>query len=312
MFFYSYIKLRPKIWNCGSFNVRCGRFLLPCGFIKYLLFTCLPIIAGVLLNSLEVRAADLAGYPKEILRMEFSAMHRLPNGQILQCFTVLPPSDSTGPVTVLYLENKDPVVYRATPVNQSYAINVDKFSCIRIFAFAKDREKSYVTCTDLVLFGKSETPAKRTPGTISDAALLRGVPHISLKDADHHYWHQTGVPLTFTLITALQRSTPVMNVFKNNYTSTLVPEIAQPSQFVYTPPHDERLKQSGSAATRQEILFTRLEYDGTPYHLAYALQVHRSRHAHETHKTGAVTLGVGFFLFTGYLLKKRKKPWWKE
>jgi hypothetical protein len=280
--------------------------------IKYLWLTCLPVIGSLTLNPMEVRAADLAIYPKEMLRIEFLAMERHRNGQTSQAFAVHPPSDSTGPVTVLYLENKDPVVYRAPPVNQSFAVHVDKPSCIRIFALARDRGKIHVTCTDLVLFGKSKTPAKRTPAVTLDAAFLRAVPHIYLKDAHRYYWCQTGIPLTFTLNTAFQVPVPGLNVLENNSTHAIVPAPGQPSRFVYTPPHDKRLKQSGGTATRQDTLFTTLVHDGTQYHLAYALQVHRSRYAHDNHKAGAVTLTAGFFLFTGFLLKKRKKTWWKE
>ena len=281
--------------------------------IKHLLLTCLLVLVGFLLNPGVIRADDLAGYPKEILHIQFTAMDRLQNGQTVQRFTVHPPRISTGPVTLLYLENQDPVIYKATPVKQCYAIQVHKTSNIRIFAFAQDQQKSYVTCTDLVLFGKSKIPAKRIPASISESVLLRGLPHIALNNSDRHYWHQTGVPLTFSLVTASQTLTPtVMKLFKNNNTTTLVPEIAQPYRFLYTPPHDKRLRQSSLTATRQDLLFTQVEHNGKQYHLAYALRVHRSRHAHDNHKAGAVTLAAGTILFIGVLLNKRKKPWWKE
>lgn len=287
-------------------------FLMFFSFIRYLPLAFLPLIIGILLNPVAVQAATPAIYPKEILRIEFLSMDRLKNGQTVQRFTVHAPLDFIGPVTVLYLENKDPVIYRATPVNGSFAINVNKSSRIRIFAFAKDLNKSYVTCTDLVLFGESKIPPTRVPAAIMDASLLRDLPHISLKNATSYYWHQTGIPLIFALVTAVPGAPPGLSVFKNNHTNSLIPEPAQPSWFVYTPSHDKRLKKSGGAAVRQEILFTHMVQDGTQYHLAYALQVHRSVHGHDSHKAGVLTLTAGFFLFTGILLKERKKTWWKE
>lgn len=281
--------------------------------VKYLLLICIPVISSLSPNLVGGQAADSFLLLPESLTLTFLEMKKHRNGQVSQAFTVSPPSGAIGPVTVLFLENQDPKVYEAPLLNNAFAIDVNKPSRIRLFVFAADREKTHVIHTNLVLFGKSGTAVKRVAASPADAGRVKTLPHISLVSARDYYWHQTGIPLAFTLANIVPVPSPGVSALENDRVTLLSPDETHPSRFVYTPPHDRRLKQSGPAATRRDTIFTHISHGPTRYYLAYALQVHRSRHAHDSHRAGMAVLGAGILFFTGLVLNKRRTaPWWNE
>ena len=275
-----------------------------------LLPICIPVVGSLVFFLVEIRAADHAFLQRDMLYLEFSELKKHPNGQVSQAFIVHLPEGGTPAATVLYMENQDPVVYTEPIVNGTFTIRMSQYSRIRLFVLAGKKDALYLAHTHLVLFGKSGTTAHRTPASPSLADRLASLPRISLESAEQYYWHQTGVPLGFTIKNA-GIPDPGLTVFENGRITPLVPDSPDPHRFTYTPPHDERLKKAGYAAARHDIVFTRFSLGRHRYHLSYVLHLHRSRYAHDNHRAGAAVLGAGLFGFTVLVLyKRRKRQWW--
>ena len=305
------------------------------------------LAAGSLAWSLawgEIEAAETGIQELEnTVYLEFLELKKEKNGQVSQAFAIrLPdphpyhragPGQKTGKKTdqkpvqkpaaeikVLFRENQNPEWYFVPISGTTFSIRADRYSHIRLFVVVSDPSATHVIHTDLMLFGKSATPAQRDPASPSDAARLTSFPQIRLMDAQNYYWHETGVPLTFYLHPKDTDSPdadtrlPGLNVrskgFKDPVADLLEPDGERPAHFVYTPPHDPYLRQAGSTAARQDLIFTRIRRNRIPYHLTYVLQVHRSRHAHDDHRAGFAVLGISLLVFTGTVLIKRRRPWW--
>ncbi len=290
---------------------------MPSVLLKFLLLICLPVIGSLNPNLVGVWAADHAMFSDEMLRIEFLTMEKHHDGQVSQTFAVYPPERAATTVSILFQENKKSMVYKAVIKNNTFTIFVNKPSRIRLFAIVKARETTHVLHTNIVLFGNSRIPVQRIPAA-SEGRILKTIPHISLISADTYYWHQTGIPLTFTLGTNFQpalfnSALPALNVIENSHIKPVTADKEHPFHFIYTPPLDEKLRQSGYTAFRQDTLFTEISHWKNRYHLTYALKLHRSRHAYDNHGAGAAVLGSGIFIFTGMILyKRRTRQWWNE
>ncbi|MCG8638950.1 MAG: hypothetical protein MI862_04410 [Desulfobacterales bacterium] len=309
------------------------------------------LVAGSLAWSLgwgKIEAAE-TGIQEldDTVYLEFLELKKEKNGQVSQAFAIrLPaphphhragPGKKTGQKTdqnsgqkpgqksaaeikVLFRENQNPEWYFVPITGTTFSISVNRYSHIRLFVVVSDPSATHVIHTDLMLFGKSDTPAQRHPASPSDAARLTSLPQIRLMDAQNYYWHETGVPLTFYLHpkdtdspdadTRLSGLTVRSKGFKDPEIYLPEPDGERPAHFVYTPPHDPYLRQAGSTAARQDLIFTRIRRNRILYHLTYVLQVHRSRHAHDDHRAGFAVLGISLLVFTGMALIKRRRPWW--
>ncbi|MBU1194360.1 MAG: hypothetical protein KKE62_01155 [Proteobacteria bacterium] len=274
---------------------------------------CVPVIGSFGPFLVEARAADHTFWNKDMLHLEFAQMKKHPNGQVSQTFIVHRPENQTDKISVLFQENQRPEVYTVPLDQNTFSIFADKPSSIRLFVFTRAGQTHHVVHTDMVLFGKSRSLALRTLAKPSEAAVLKTLPHIFLVGSESYYWHQTGIPLTFSLKTQFHPLHPVrFHVADNHQIKPLAADTLNPLQFVYTPSHDKQLRQAGSTAVKHNTVFTCLAHDKKLYHLAYTFQLHRSRHAFENYTAGAIALAGGFLVFAGWVIKKRKTPWWKE
>lgn len=280
--------------------------------VKSLLLICIPLISSSAL-LVEDRAAGHAAQTDNLLALEFLKVKKHSNGQVSQSFTIHQPDRPEYPVTILFQENQDSQFYTIKPENNSFEIFADKASHIRLFIFYKSKSQTHIVHTNLMLFGKSRIPVKRISAALSDINLVKTLPHISLMSAQSYYWHQTGIPLKFTLNNVFYLPLPELMAMENEKIIPLKHDDTDPGAFTYIPPHGEYLKKNGSTATRQDTIFTSFMNKGTLYHLSYALQAHRSRHAHDNHLAGTVILFSGIVFFAGLIMYKRQtRPWWKE
>jgi len=249
------------------------------------------------------------------------------NGQVSQTLELVCKDQETISLQVFYLENQEPVLFEAHVTDGVITLFADKPSRICLFAIAvkpgKPLEKILVAQTNLVLYGKSSTPAPRIKATITRENKISLVPAIQLLFPENYYWPRTGQTLEFcvqSVPSPLTGSLPVdllpagpgelqVNVLENNRRIPLVLDSAL--TFSYTPSHDERLKKAGSSACRQDILYTRLKDTSHEYALTYCLVLHRSRHGHDSPAAGTLVCGTSLLLFLGIILKKRRTPWWK-
>lgn len=232
-------------------------------FWKYLILICMPVISSLGPFLVEGQAADHVFFDKKMVNFEFAEMKKHPNGQVSQTFIIRLPEDQAGQVSVLFQENQNPEVYTASFDKNTFTVYVDKPTCIRLFVFAGTDKMIHVVHTDIVLFGKSRSLAQRTLAEPSAAAVLKKLPYIALVSDKNVYWHQTGIPLTFSLKADFHIPVPVkLNVVDKNQNKVLAPTKKHPLQFVYTPAHDDQLRQSGSTAVKQTILSARFVRPG--------------------------------------------------
>ncbi len=252
------------------------------------------------------------------LYFKFLDMKKEKNGQVSQAIELICTDPGAGTIQVLYQENQDPVVFLAPATDGVVTLFVDKSSHIRLFAIAVNRaglqKKTLVAHTNLVLFGKSVTPAQRIMADDVHANQITLLPSIQLMSPERYYWHQTGQPLKFYIQSPVDLF-PVlpgklqMAVLENHRITPLV--LNQLLDFSYTPPHDERLKKAGALALRQDILYASMRDKTSEYALTYSLVLHRSRHGFDNSIAGVFVFGVSLLFCVGLILKKRRTPWWK-
>lgn len=279
--------------------------------VKYLLLICIPVLGSLWFYLVEAGAAKQTAVFEEMLKIEFLKMKKHVNGQVSQSFAIHLPPDASP--KILYRINQEPAFWTARITDKCFTIWADSPSQFELFVLSVNPDTMDIVHTDFKLFGKSKTPVKRVPAELTDLKWINRLPYITLLAADTYYWHQTGTVLNFTLSNTLSKQGPTFFAHENGSIRSLVPDHSQPDQFVYIPIHDERLKQSGYAASRQDTVFTQLEYNGTIYQLAYPLLLHRSRYAHDNHTAGGIVFGIGILVFTALVLQKRKThPWWNE
>jgi hypothetical protein len=246
------------------------------------------------------------------------------NGQVSQAIELICTDPAAGAVNVLYQEDQNPTVFWAPVTNGVVTLFADKPSRIRLFAFALNQAfpKTLVAHTNLVLFGKSSTPAPRDVADDLHANLFTKLPTIQLISPEHYYWHQTGQPLQFRIQSPpalvstdpspqlpAVRSVPQMAVLENHVIRSL--KLNSSLEFSHTPPHDQGLRKAGAIAIRQDILYTPMMDKTMECALTYTLVLHRSRHGFNNPIAGALVCGASLILFTGLILKKRRTPWWK-
>ena len=255
---------------------------------------------------------------KGFLYFKFLDMKKEKNGQVSQAIELICTDPGAGTIQVLYQENQEPAVFVAPVTNGGVTLFVDKPSHIRLFAIAVSRaglqKKILVAHTNLVLFGKSVTPAQRILADDVHANQITLLPAIQLMSPERYYWHQTGQPLKFYIQSPVDLSPVVpgkfqMAVLENHRITPLV--LNRLLDFSYTPPHDERLKKAGALALRQDILYTRMKDETYEHALTYSLLLHRSRHGFDNSIAGVSVFGASLVLFSGLILKKRRAPWWK-
>lgn len=254
------------------------------------------------------------------LYFKFLDMKKEKNGQVSQTIELICTDPKAGAVNVLYQEGQNPAVFRAPVTNGVVTLFADKPSRIRLFAIAVNQTalpKTLVAHTNLVLFGKSSTPAPRGMADDVHANLFTLLPAIELMSPELYYWHQTGQPLRFRIHSPADPSpqlpivpaVPQMAVLEKDGIRSL--KLNPSLEFSHTPPHDEGLRKAGAVAIRQDILYTSMSDKTMEYALTYTLVLHRSRHGFDNPVAGFFVCGASLVLFTGLILKKRRTPWWK-
>ncbi len=260
------------------------------------------------------------------LYFKFLDMKKEKNGQVSQAIELICTDPKAGPVNLLYQEDQNPTVFWAPVTNGIVTLFAHRPSRIRLFAVALNQTalpKTLVAHTNLVLFGKSSTPAPRVMADDLHANLFTLLPTIQLMSPERYYWHQTGQPLRFriqsppALVSAdpssqlpAVRSVPQMAVLEKDVIRSL--KLDPALEFSHTPPHDQRLRKAGATAIRQDTLYTRMKDKTMEYALTYTLVLHRSRHGFNNPIAGALAWGASLIFFTGLILKKRRTPWWKR
>ncbi len=281
----------------------------------------LSVFLALCLVSVPLYATSLdAGF----LYFKFLDMKKEKNGQVSQAIELICTDPAAGAVNVLYQEDQNPTVFWAPVTNGVVTLFAHRPSRIRLFAFAVNQTalpKTLVAHTNLVLFGKSSTPAPRGVADDLHANLLTLLPTIELVSPELYYWHQTGQPLEFRIQSpalvstdlSLQllavRPVPQMAILENHVIRSL--KLTPSLEFFHTPPHDEHLRKAGATAIRQDILYTSMTDKTMEYALTYTLALHRSRHGFDNPVAGVLVCGSSLVLFTGLILKKRRTPWWK-
>lgn len=279
---------------------------------KYLLLICIPVFS--IFGPNLVGAGDAGQCPAPEVSLTFLEKKRYPNGQTSQTFVIHMPEKAVNAPTVLFRENKSPGVHKVLPVNNTVVVHAHQPTFIDLFVLVTEQDTIHVLNTSFAMYGKSRTPAERTPAGLSDIARLNRLPYIRLVDASNFYWHQTGKPLDFAIAApdgvALL---PEFWVRANSQVRPLEQDAADPSRFVYIPAHDACLRKAGLSAFRQDTVFTRYTRNNTRYCLSHVLQIHRSWRGYENQKAGGVVLAGSVLVFSGLVVyKRRKTPWWNE
>lgn len=281
---------------------------------KYLVLACMLMFGSLVVYPARGGTEHSILIP-DLLHLEYTGWEKHVNGRISRSFAVHPPADSADNLKVLFRENSSSDLYTAELKNNRFTITADKTVAINLFVVAQTDSSAggriHVTTTDFVLFGKSGTPVIRKPAAPTDAGLLASIPHITLDPGRYYYWLQTGTPLTFRIKSPFDVSDFSPMSLADNRISPLEPDISALG-FVYTPPHDDRLRQAGNMASRQDMVFTHINRCDTRYHLAYDLLLHRSLRAYHRRYTGILVALSGLVLSAGLILNKRRAPWWKE
>jgi hypothetical protein len=109
------------------------------------------------------------------------------------------------------------------------------------------------------------------------------------------YWLQTGQTLPFIYKSAnpsLYKVNPVQVIdLDHNRMEVISPDSA--GRFSFTPPHDQRLDNSGYFAAKEILVYTEEHVAGKVYKTSLTLPVHRSITAHHNRQ-----LGISLFFFT--------------
>lgn len=289
----------------------------PC-YLTFLILICFPVFScpG---NPFAQKAfaAKPSVSENRMLHLEYLERKKLLNGQASQAFRIHPPYGTDKKASVFYNLSGEERIYSATLQHNTFSIRVSKPSGISLFVFLENNDERYIAHTNFKLFADSRTQPDRIPAENDDIPAGTATCRLCLKNASTYYWHQTGIPLTFFIRSKSAPSHEALYVTENNTCRALRAGLAaapdKPLEFSYTPPHDDRLRKAGISAARTDTLHTQIRDGRYLYILTYALQVHRSRHAHESRAAGAVVLGAGILMFVSIILyKRRRTPWWNE
>ncbi len=258
----------------------------------------------------------------DCLRIHYLEMKKETNGQISQGFQLTWPDHIHQTPEVFYSEFGMPNIYQADLKKDRFTIYADRYTRFRIVAVLQMHgTTSFLSAaTDVMLFGKSDHLPTRLSASRDSIQSLSHLPAIDLVSPETFYWHQTGQTFGFNISAngaPIQGTNSPLFVAVNDTVTALPPD--DHGIVFYTPSHDMRLRKEGNRAVRQDILFTALppiaitgierKRDGK---LTYTLGVHRSRYAFRDIPWGVITAGLGLFFFSGWILLKRRQPWWRN
>ncbi|WDP91023.1 MAG: hypothetical protein HUN04_15500 [Desulfobacter sp.] len=237
------------------------------------------------------------------------------NGQASQTFELVSPENAKG-IHLLFREGEAPNLYTIKPVNGIIKITGSHRRLVRVYAFGRAGDRILTASAVFFLWGNSKTPAERIPAGQDARAALAALPFVALSPDRGGYWPQTGQAFRFRLRQGGPDSseTTPEGGFKVVERETLRP---LPPDGTHIPAHDLDLNRQGAAAFRQDIVFTDLIFTdrvggGQRVRASYTLKLHRSRTAQDNHMAGWAAMGGSLCLFTGWVLIKRRRPWWND
>ena len=242
--------------------------------------------------------------PSDLLYFEFLDMKKEENGQVSQAFRLAYNDKHINAISVFYQVNQDTTIYQAELMDSGFSVFVDKPSYIRMFAVGRVTGKAYVAHADIFLFADSQIPPERHQASQTEMNF----PFVKLVSPKNNYWNQTGQDFRFRVNALFDPGRVNLTILENGRTHDLLPH--QNLEYSYVPPHDQRLREEGHLATRQDILFTRITDGTVEYTLTYSLLLHRSRYTFDNYKAGAVVFGSSIVLFSGWILINRRRSAW--
>lgn len=228
------------------------------------------------------------------------------NGQASQTFELIRPENARD-IHVLFQEDGTSNLYSMVPDKGKLTITGSRRRLIRVYAVGRSDGSLLTASASFFLWGDSKAPTEWVPAGQDALKTLAALPFVILSPSREHYWPQTGRPYRFYLSTNTPGNPDFpgpINVLEREAIRPL------PADGTHIPSHDALLNRQGSGAFRQDIIFADLVHDGKNLQASYTLKLHRSRTAQDAPLFGWMTLGGSLIFFVGWIIIKRRRPWW--
>ena len=293
---------------------------------RIVLLPALFFLLAVLSFPLQAQALPEAAVP--LFYFKCQPVVKQKDGRFIRTLILEGPSQAVLSAKVFYTHSGTDTVFKAVPDQGRVDLVSGQRAFFNIFAVANDSGRLMTASTSFYLWGNSKEPVPRTPAAPEEVAMLKGVPFVGVKMFHTRFWPQTGESFDFFVYKGLDDTVPpartaplkvkerelIRALTQSPYTKDQGTKDSE-TTWAHVPGHDRELNRTGAVAFREDIVFSdtpmNTETMGTCISAAYTFMVHRSRFAQNSAVYGWSILAGATVFFSGWVVMKRRQPWWR-
>lgn len=288
--------------------------------IVLLLLACLVLQAA---GYFPLQAEELPGPAAPLFCFKCQPVVKQTDGRFVRTLTLEGPAAAVASAEVFYTHTGTDAVFKSVPDRGRINLVSGQRAFFNIFAVAKPSGHLMTASTSFYLWGNSKEPVPRTPATPEEVAMLKELPFVGVKMFQTRFWPQTGESFDFFVHKGLDDTVPLariepLKVMERKQIRALTRSTETKdsgSNWVHIPNHDRELNRTGAVAYREDIVFSdtpvHTEDDQICISAAYTFMVHRSRFAQNSAVYGWSVLAGATVFFSGWVIVKRRQPWWR-
>ncbi len=294
-----------------------------------------------------VQAQALPGTAVPLFYFKCQPVVKQTDGRFIRTLILEGPSQAVLSAKVFYTHSGTKTVFKAVADQGRVDLVSGQRAFFNIFAVANASGRlmhrhpvPHSTCGAI-----QRNRSQGTPAVPEEVAMLKGVPlpFVGAKMFQTRFWPQTGESFDFFVHKGLDDTVPLARTAplkvrqreqvraltrgantkdqKTMDSDTKGPDTKGPDSkssgttWVHVPDHDRELNRTGAVAFREDIVFSdtpmNTEHNGICISAAYTFMVHRSRFAQNSAVYGWSILAGATAFFSGWVVIKRRQPWWR-